>query len=247
MALNDIQWLICHKTKPSKIIHIQYIFIKRTFAFNNLQGWCALKPNQTIRVYLFLLSFIPVVLEGSEFLKLGTMYTIMARSYPIDLSNSICIFLKGPSSKPCNSFFILFIPSVFLLFSFCFFIFVQNCFASFASSCVGPCAFFREQNFLSLFLHFLFCLYCMTPSWNLLSLPSFDSIFWFISSSLIFKLICRFILVFSSHHILAFYLFLNTLVCHCLFSCSLSNLPVRSSISLRFPFGNTELITDQFR
>ena len=29
LVLNNIEWLICHKTLPNQIINIQYIFIKR--------------------------------------------------------------------------------------------------------------------------------------------------------------------------------------------------------------------------
>ena len=29
LALNNLQWLICHKTKPNQIIYIQCICIKR--------------------------------------------------------------------------------------------------------------------------------------------------------------------------------------------------------------------------
>ena len=29
LALNNLQWLICHKTQPNKIIYIYYICIKR--------------------------------------------------------------------------------------------------------------------------------------------------------------------------------------------------------------------------
>ena len=29
LVLNNLQWLICHKTKPNQITYIQYISIKR--------------------------------------------------------------------------------------------------------------------------------------------------------------------------------------------------------------------------
>ena len=29
LALNNLQWLICHKTQPNQILYIQYICIKR--------------------------------------------------------------------------------------------------------------------------------------------------------------------------------------------------------------------------
>ena len=31
MALNNLQWLICHKTQPNQIIYINYICIKRVW------------------------------------------------------------------------------------------------------------------------------------------------------------------------------------------------------------------------
>ena len=31
LALNNLQWLICHKTQPNQIINIQYIYIKIGF------------------------------------------------------------------------------------------------------------------------------------------------------------------------------------------------------------------------
>ena len=32
LALNNLQWLICHKTKPNQIKYIQYICIKMDLA-----------------------------------------------------------------------------------------------------------------------------------------------------------------------------------------------------------------------
>ena len=29
LALNNLQWLVCHKTKPNQILYTQYICIKR--------------------------------------------------------------------------------------------------------------------------------------------------------------------------------------------------------------------------
>ena len=29
LALNNLQWLICHKTQPNQILYIQYICINR--------------------------------------------------------------------------------------------------------------------------------------------------------------------------------------------------------------------------
>ena len=50
LALNNLQWLICHKNQPTQYIIYIYIYIyKEDLAFNNLQ-W--LKPNQT-KSYIF--------------------------------------------------------------------------------------------------------------------------------------------------------------------------------------------------
>ena len=35
LALNNLQWLICHKTKPILIIDAQFYDIKYLFLFNN--------------------------------------------------------------------------------------------------------------------------------------------------------------------------------------------------------------------
>ena len=47
LALNNLQWLICHKTKRNHIkSYIFYIYMyKENLALNNLQY--AIKPNQT--------------------------------------------------------------------------------------------------------------------------------------------------------------------------------------------------------
>ena len=37
LALNNLQWLICHKMSPNQIIDLQYIYIKMALALNNLQ------------------------------------------------------------------------------------------------------------------------------------------------------------------------------------------------------------------
>ena len=49
-ALNNLQWLICHKTKPNQIKYLIYMY-KKDWALNNLQ-WLIChktKPNQTKR------------------------------------------------------------------------------------------------------------------------------------------------------------------------------------------------------
>ena len=47
LALNNLQWLICYKTNPTQIIHIQYICINITY-----NGRYAIKPNQPNHIYL---------------------------------------------------------------------------------------------------------------------------------------------------------------------------------------------------
>ena len=50
-ALNNLQWLVCHKTKPN---HIYLIYMyKEDFASNNLQGliYHKTQPNQ-IKSYI---------------------------------------------------------------------------------------------------------------------------------------------------------------------------------------------------
>ena len=48
LALNNLQWLICHKTQPNQIIYLIYMY-KEDLALNNLQGLIChkIKPNQT--------------------------------------------------------------------------------------------------------------------------------------------------------------------------------------------------------
>ena len=81
------------------------------------------------------------------------------------------------------------------------------------------------KNFLLFFPNILFYLYCLTLSRYLFSLHSFVNIFWFISSSCIIRLVCCFVLVFSSEHILACYSFLNIFACcRKLFTCHFSQI-----------------------
>ena len=46
LALNNLQWLMCHKTQPKQIIYIQYICIKRIWHYITYNGWYAIKLNQ---------------------------------------------------------------------------------------------------------------------------------------------------------------------------------------------------------
>ena len=52
-ALNNLQGLICHKTKPNQIIYIYiYICIKMIWHQITYKGWYTIKPNQT-KSYIF--------------------------------------------------------------------------------------------------------------------------------------------------------------------------------------------------
>ena len=53
-ALNNLKWLICHKTKPSQIVYLIYMY-KENLALNNLQWLICRKtqPNQIVyNIYL---------------------------------------------------------------------------------------------------------------------------------------------------------------------------------------------------
>ena len=80
-----------------------------------------------------------------------------------------------------------------LLFSYCTTKLLCHC--AFSIKLVG-------RIFFRFFGYVLFSLHCLTFSWYLLYLSSFINIFWFISLSCIFKLVCGFVLFFSSHSIL---------------------------------------------
>ena len=45
LALNNLQWLICHKTQPNQIIYLIYMY-KEDLALNNLL-WLICHKNQT--------------------------------------------------------------------------------------------------------------------------------------------------------------------------------------------------------
>ena len=57
LALNNLQWLICYKTKPNQtkpnqIISIQYICINRIWRKITYHGWYAIIPNEAW-LYIF--------------------------------------------------------------------------------------------------------------------------------------------------------------------------------------------------
>ena len=48
LVLNNLQWLICHKTQPNQIIYIWYVCIKRIWHWITYNGWYTIKLNQTL-------------------------------------------------------------------------------------------------------------------------------------------------------------------------------------------------------
>ena len=46
LALNNLQWLICHKTQPNQIIYILIYMYKEDLALNNLQ-WLICHKTKT--------------------------------------------------------------------------------------------------------------------------------------------------------------------------------------------------------
>ena len=51
LALNNLQWLICHKTQPNKIIYFIYMY-KNDLALNNLQWLICHKTQPNKIIYL---------------------------------------------------------------------------------------------------------------------------------------------------------------------------------------------------
>ena len=117
----------------------------------------------------------------------------------------------------------LFINSAFIFCSFCSLILPQNCFVFFAWGfwfVFGHSPPTSWLNILSLCWNVLLCLYYLTLSQYLLSLPSFANIFYFICPSCIVWLACCFIYFFSPQHIFIYFSFLSTFVsCHSFFTC----------------------------
>ena len=55
LALNSLQWLICHKTQLNQIIYLIYMY-KEDLALNNLQQLICHKtqPNKIIYIYIYI-------------------------------------------------------------------------------------------------------------------------------------------------------------------------------------------------
>ena len=51
LALNNLPWLICHKTKQNQIIYLIYVY-KKDLALNNLQWLIYHKTNRNQIVYI---------------------------------------------------------------------------------------------------------------------------------------------------------------------------------------------------
>ena len=49
LALNNLQWLICHKAQSNLILYIYYTCIKKDLALNNLQ-WLIYHKTQTNQI-----------------------------------------------------------------------------------------------------------------------------------------------------------------------------------------------------
>ena len=52
LALNNLQWLICHKTQPNQIMYIFIHMYKEDLALNNLQ-WLICHKTQPKQILLF--------------------------------------------------------------------------------------------------------------------------------------------------------------------------------------------------
>ena len=62
LALNDLQWLICHKTKPNQILYILYIRIKGIWHYQpTVVDMPLTKPNQSKLIFLPLTQDLPSV------------------------------------------------------------------------------------------------------------------------------------------------------------------------------------------
>ena len=50
LALNNLQWLICHKTQPNRIIYLIYMY--KDLALNNLQWFTCNKTQLNQILYI---------------------------------------------------------------------------------------------------------------------------------------------------------------------------------------------------
>ena len=155
-------------------------------------------------------------MDGSEFFKPISMYPLWPSVFSfgtflsVALSESRCIFSFESSSSPCNFFSVLFIYSAFLLCFLCSHILLQNCCFPVIRLLVCLRAFssYLRVGFLSLFWNVPFCLYCLIPSFLLSPVP--PDLFPRVS---LVVLITMLLFLFSSQHILGFFLCLIIFAC----------------------------------
>ena len=164
-------------------------------------------------------------MNGSGFWKPESMYSIVARSFPvwyilsIALRESRCICASGIFSSICNFFsccssILLFCYDLSVpIFSSKIVLFPLNPFAGLCQKILHLLA----TRMFSLFWNVLFCLYCI---------PSIANTFWFISSSCIFCSNCfAFFLFVSTNSHLFFYRTIFACCCWFLIGISQSNFP----------------------
>ena len=74
LALNNLQWLICHKTQPNQIIYILIYMYKEYMALNNPQ-WLICHENQpTINDVLSMLPLKQTLITKQIFVSIFYMY-----------------------------------------------------------------------------------------------------------------------------------------------------------------------------
>ena len=139
------------------------------------------------RVYMYTCSCIVAILQVEQpvFPCMPSWPCVFQFStlFRVAMSNSTCLFASGSSSSPCGSIFHIINSFGIFLMLFLFIYFSSNVFGSFASGCWFILVHFPPAcyyNFLLFFWNVQLCLYCLTQSCYLLSLPSFANIFWFI-------------------------------------------------------------------
>ena len=91
LALNTLQWLVCHKTQSNQIIYNQYIPIKRIWHEITYNGWYAGKPSQT-KSYIFNVYIYKEKLALNNLQWLICYKTKPTQTHPIpSVSFPICI------------------------------------------------------------------------------------------------------------------------------------------------------------
>ena len=148
------------------------------------------------------------------------------------LSDSWYIITRGPLLSPCNSFSIMFFYRFGLsVIFFCSYILLQNSYASFVG--MYSSILYLLVGWI-LFLLFWKAWYCFTSFRYLLCLPYFAYIFWSIYSSWIVRIVCCFVLIFSSQHSSVFFSFLSIFACCYNFFTSPSNLISQANFVLAY-------------